>query len=190
VPYDLATNESHSRVLLGFDRAQHSIAMEGWYWNALDWLDAETEWKTGDLVQVAWIAAINAIRNRTTTNPGNFLADFTLALKYGIQSKVDELDRPDEPLDEAPETPVGDSPSPPSGDQRYDARQVELASWSPDTRLVTLTMPIETLGSIMAILGTVAATWSLQDATAIGHSFERVRDLSDQLEAVVNVVPD
>lgn len=196
MPYDLAADEPHARVLLGLDRAQHTVTMEGWYWNALDWLDAETSWKSEDCVRAAWTAAINAIRNRTTTNPGNFIADFTLALKYGIRLQIDEFER----LAAAPHAmqsePSDDNAAPSvagtggTGASGTDANQVRLVSWSPETREATLALPIESLGAIMAILGTVAATWSLQDEAAIGYGFDQVQALSDQLEAVLNEVPE
>lgn len=92
MPYDLPSFAPLSRVLRGENGLDHLITMEGWYWNSLDWMNDETEWKQADFVGMAWRAALEVENNGEAGNlQGNVVAAFTLCLKGSIKLRMDLL---------------------------------------------------------------------------------------------------
>lgn len=91
MPYDLPSFDVHTRIITGPDGQDYLIAMEGWYWNSLDWLHAHTDWKDSDFIGVAWRAARRTEREGTMHHTGNFVAEMTLAFKIAIKTHMDDV---------------------------------------------------------------------------------------------------
>ena len=51
--YSLPHDQMHSRVITAPDGLNHVITMTGWYWNSLDWMHDETDWKNTDFIELA-----------------------------------------------------------------------------------------------------------------------------------------
>ena len=65
--------------------------MDGWYWNSLDWMHDETDWKNADFIDLAWKTAKQMENDGTMENPGNFPAEFQLGFKYHIWFRMKDL---------------------------------------------------------------------------------------------------
>lgn len=89
--YDLEEDTIYTRVLKLPDGMDYVIAMEGWFWMSVDWMDTNTEWKIDDFVGMAWRAARETENDGTMNNPGNFVAEFIAAFRYGISLRMREF---------------------------------------------------------------------------------------------------
>jgi hypothetical protein len=89
MPYDLPSSDLFTRPIEGRDNVDHLITMPGWYWNSLDWLDAETRWDRDHLVRVGYALAENAVADGYSR--GDFHADLTVALKNTIALRIRAL---------------------------------------------------------------------------------------------------
>jgi hypothetical protein len=86
--YDLETDTIYTRVLKLPDDMDYVIAMEGWFWMSLDWMNVHTEWKAEDFIGMAWRAARETENDGKMQNPGNFVAEFIDAFRYGISRRI------------------------------------------------------------------------------------------------------
>lgn len=91
MPYDLPSNEIHSRIIKLLDGNDYLIAMGGWYWNSLDWINDNTDWSFDDYIGMAWRGSRELIAEGTAKYPDNFLAEFTLCLKFAIKEHMTEI---------------------------------------------------------------------------------------------------
>jgi hypothetical protein len=89
--YSLSHDQMHSRIITAPDGIDHLITMGGWYWNSLDWMHNETDWKNSDFIGLAWKTAKQMENDGTMENPGNLLAEFQLAFKYHIWFRMKDL---------------------------------------------------------------------------------------------------
>lgn len=89
--YDLEEDTIYTRVLKLPDGIDYVIAMEGWFWMSVDWMNANTEWRIEDFVGIAWRAARETENDGTMNNPGNFVAEFIAAFRYGISLRMREF---------------------------------------------------------------------------------------------------
>lgn len=85
---ELPAEEVHTRIIKGLDGVDYLIAMEGWYWNSLDWMHANTDWKDSDFIEMGWSVARQMENDGTMKNPGNFPAEFAFGFKACIWSRM------------------------------------------------------------------------------------------------------
>lgn len=91
MPYDLAHDERHTRLLYLPTGLDCVVAMEGWYWNALDWMVENSEWSLRHFVDTAWLAASRTEEAGVMSNPENKIAEFRDGLKCIISLHMDEI---------------------------------------------------------------------------------------------------
>jgi hypothetical protein len=89
--YDLPSDETHTRLVTGLDGIDYLVALEGWFWNSLDWIHNNTDWHDTDFINLAWKAARAMENDGTMTHPGNFPAEFSLAFKASIWAHMVNL---------------------------------------------------------------------------------------------------
>ena len=82
--YDLPHEEPHTRAVTAPDGMTHLITMDGWYWNALEWMDAEENWKKHEFFQLAWKTSKQMENDGTMMHPGDFASEFSAALTMHV----------------------------------------------------------------------------------------------------------
>jgi predicted nucleic acid-binding protein len=65
------------------------VTLEGRMWNALDWMDAETDWSAEDVANAAWKAAKQSEMLGVMLIPGNFENEFRQAFEMTIAHQHD-----------------------------------------------------------------------------------------------------
>lgn len=89
--YNLPSSETHTRLVTAPDGIDYLVALDGWYWNALDWMHAETDWKDTDFINGAWRVAKQNENDGIMENPGNLPAEFAAAFKIYIWMKMSDF---------------------------------------------------------------------------------------------------
>lgn len=81
----------YSRIIKAPDDIDYLITLEGWYWNALDWMDEATPWDKDYFVRIAWRSAKLMEESGTMTHKGCLKSEFQTALKLGIYQEIIDL---------------------------------------------------------------------------------------------------
>jgi hypothetical protein len=83
--YDTCESKtSYTRGVETPDGGHQVVTMEGWYWNAAEWLAAEKNWPLERFVKLAWKTA-KQMENDGTMTYDNFRTEFAAGLQEGIR---------------------------------------------------------------------------------------------------------
>jgi hypothetical protein len=91
MPYDLPSKEVFQRIIKTPDGTDYIIALPGWYWNSLDWMDTNTNWHEIDFIGIAWRVARQMENDGTMKHPGNLHAEFAFVFEAVIWAKMNDF---------------------------------------------------------------------------------------------------
>lgn len=95
MPYDLPSFDTHTRNIKLPNGMNCVVAMGGWYWNSLDWINDNTDWSLEDFIGVSWRGAReilgDGIYGDVVARDDNLAAAFTKCFKFAIQDHMERI---------------------------------------------------------------------------------------------------
>lgn len=89
--YDIPSDDAISRIIKAPDGIDYIVTMDGWYWNSLDWMHENTDWKEADFINLAWRVSRQMENDGTMKHPGDFSSEFAYCFKAGVCLHMNDL---------------------------------------------------------------------------------------------------
>jgi hypothetical protein len=89
-PYGLPSEEVFTRKVTGPNGIDYLVALPGWYWNSLDWINDNGDWREADFFDVAWRLAREVEDTQDIGGVGGFQGVLERSLQGLIWVKMDK----------------------------------------------------------------------------------------------------
>jgi hypothetical protein len=96
MPYDLPSFDTHTRNIKLPDGMNCVVAMSGWHWNSLDWINDNTDWSLDDFIGISWrgsqeILDEGIVEGDIVKKGDNLAAIFTKAFEFAIEDHMQRI---------------------------------------------------------------------------------------------------